>query len=339
VRAGALLALAGCVLGCAQQPDLTLHPDKPAVTYRPLTHPFRDADRLVVDPDSEAARYERAAGADWLQPIAGQPQARWINSPQDVDTLPALLQAARAQQALPVLVAYWIPDRGCSEHKQGAPTAAAYRDWIGAMISRLGSTRAVVVLEPDALPADCFDAGRARLMAETVRRLEAAGHSVYIDAGHAAWKSTGDTAERLLEAGIGDAEGFAVNVSNRQTTAASVAWGRELSDLVGHRPFVVDVSRNGVGPPPKRKGSDEEWCNPAHQALGPPPTTRTGLAGVDALLWIKRPGESDGKCGGERSYFFSARQAQLLIEHSPRVTAAARQAAAAATAPPSDGRP
>ena len=338
VRVGALVALAGCLLGCAQQPDLTLHPDRPAVTYRPLTHPFRDA-RLAVDPDSEAARYERANGADWLQPIAGQPQARWINSPQDLDTLPELLQAAGAQGALPVLVAYWIPDRGCSHHKQGAPSAAAYRDWIGSMIRRLGSTRAVVVLEPDGLPADCFDAGRARLMAETVRRLETAGQSVYIDAGHAAWKSTGDTAERLLAAGIADAEGFAVNVSNRQTTAASVAWGRELSDLVGHRPFVVDVSRNGIGPPPDRKDSDQEWCNPAHQALGAPPTTSPGLPGVDALLWIKRPGESDGKCGGETSYFFSARQAQLLIENSPHVTPAGRQQAAAATAPPSDGRP
>ena len=171
---------------------------------------------------------------------------------------------------MPVLVAYWIPDRGCSDHKQGAPTAAAYRVWIGSLVARLGPTRAVVVLEPDALPADCFDAGRARLMAETVRRLSAAGQSVYLDAGHAAWKSTGDTAERLLAAGIDDAEGFAVNVSNRQTTAVSAAWGRELSDLVGHRPFVVDVSRNGIGPPPDRKDRDGEWCNPAHQALGDP---------------------------------------------------------------------
>jgi len=102
---------------------------------------------------------------------------------------------------------------------------------------------------------------------------------------------------------------------------------------------VVDVSRNGIGPPPDRRDSDEEWCNPAHQALGAPPTTSPGLPGVDALLWIKRPGESDGKCGGETSYFFSARQAQLLIENSPHVTPAARQQAAAATAPPSDGRP
>ena len=338
VRAAALAALAGCLLGCAQQPDRTLHPDRPAVTYRPLTHPFQGA-TLAVDPDSEAARYERANGAGWLQPIAGQPQARWINSPQDLDTLPELLQAARAQRAVPVLVAYWIPDRGCSQHKQGAPTPAAYRGWIRSLVARLGSIRAVIILEPDAVPADCFDSGRARLMAETVRRLSAAGQSVYLDAGHAAWKSTGDTAERLLAAGIADAEGFAVNVSNRQTTAASAAWGRELSDLVGHRPFVVDVSRNGIGPPPDQKDRDDEWCNPAHQALGVAPTTRTGMRGVDALLWIKRPGESDGKCGGETSYFFSPRQARELIENSPNVAPAARRAAAGAAAPPSDGRP
>jgi endoglucanase len=338
VRAWVLAALAGLLLGCAQHPDTTLHPDRPAVTYRPLTHPFRDA-RLAVDPGSEAARYERANGAGWLEPIAGQPQAHWINSPQDVAALPELLRAARAQRAVPVLVAYWIPNRGCSKHKQGAPTAAAYREWIGSLIARLGPTRAVIVLEPDALSSDCFDAGRARLMAEAVRRLSAAGEAVYIDAGHPAWKSTGETAERLLGAGIADAEGFAVNVSNRQTTKVSVAWGRELSDLVGHRPFVVDVSRNGIGPPPRVKGRDDEWCNPAHQALGAPPTTRPGLPGVDALLWIKRPGESDGICGGETSYFFSPRQARLLIENSPEVDPAARRAAAAADAPPSDGRP
>ena len=99
-----------------------------------------------------------------------------------------------------------------------------------------------------------------------MRQLSAAGQSVYIDAGHARWKSTGETAERLLAAGIADAEGFAVNVSNRQTTAASIAWGRELSDLVGHRPFVVDVSRNGIGPPPDGPGGAAQWCNPTHQA-------------------------------------------------------------------------
>jgi endoglucanase len=290
-------ALAGA---CTSTPDTTLHPDPPAVTYRALTHPFRDA-TLVVDPDSEAARYERANGAGWLAPIADQPQAHWVNSPQDLDSLPVLLAAAGDQHALPVLVAYWVPNRGCTNHKQGAPTAAAYQAWIRSMIARLGATRAVVIMEPDAVSADCFDATRGEALAQAVRQLSTAGQSVYIDAGHPRWKSTGETAERLLASGIADAEGFAVNVSNRQTNAASIAWGRELSDLVGKRPFVVDVSRNGIGPPPDGPGGAAQWCNPTQQALGPPPTTRTDTPGVDAFLWIKRPGESDGKCGGEVS--------------------------------------
>jgi endoglucanase len=333
VRAAVLAVLAATVLGCAQQPDRTLHPDPPAVTYRPLTHPFRDA-RLAVDPDSEAARYERANGAGWLAPIADQPQAHWVNSPQDLDTLPVLLGAARDQHALPVLVAYWVPNRGCTNNKQGAPTPAAYQAWIRSMIARLGATRAVVILEPDAVSADCFDAARGKVLAQAVRQLSAAGQSVYIDAGHPRWKSTGQTAERLLESGIADAEGFAVNVSNRQTTATDIAWGRELSDLVGKRPFVIDVSRNGIGPPPDGPGGAAQWCNPAHQGLGVAPTTHTGVPGVDALLWIKRPGESDGKCGGEASYFFSPRQARQLIVNGPEVAPAARQAARSASAPP-----
>jgi endoglucanase len=115
-------------------------------------------------------------------------------------------------------------------------------------------------------------------------------------------------AARLLAAGISRAEGFAVNVANRQRTEDSYRWALELSDLVGGREFVIDTSRNGLGPPP---GND--WCNPRRQALGEPPTTRVHRPGLAALLWIKHPGESDGVCGGESAYGFSLRQARALI--------------------------
>ena len=52
-----------------------------------------------------------------------------------------------------------------------------------------------------------------------------------------------------------------------------------------------DTSRNGLG-------STSEWCNPHGQALGVAPTTNTGHPLVDAFLWIKQPGESDGTCQG-----------------------------------------
>jgi endoglucanase len=331
-----IVALAGA---CTNTPDTTLRPDRPTVTYAPLQHPFRGA-RLFVDDQTAGARWQRDQGADWLDPITTQPQARWLNGPQDLAKLPALAARARRQRALPVLVAYYLPNRGCSSSSdQGAPTSRDYRRWIDRLVGHLGSTRAAIVVEPDAVAADCFDARRAILLKHTVRRLAGAGQYVYLDAGHARWRSTGEMAQRLLRAGIQYAQGFSVNVANRQTTKQSYRWGRELSDLLGDREFVIDTSRNGLGPPPDDPDRDDEWCNPQHQGLGQAPTTRTSLPGLAALLWIKLPGESDGICGGETTYLFSPVQAQRLIVNSPFVPAEARRLAAAAEVPPAtDGR-
>jgi endoglucanase len=237
-----------------------------------------------------------------------------------------------------VLIAYYLPNRGCSSSGQGAPTSRDYRRWIDRLVDHLGSTRAAIVVEPDAVAADCFDTRRAILLKHSVKRLASAGQYVYLDAGHARWRSTGEMAERLLSAGIQHAQGFSVNVANRQTTRQSVRWGRELSDLLGHREFVVDTSRNGLGPPPDDRDRDDEWCNPRRQALGQAPTTRTSMPGLAALLWIKLPGESDGICGGETTYLFSPTQARRLTVNSPFVPAKGRQLAAAAdVSPTTDG--
>lgn len=37
-------------------------------------------------------------------------------------------------------------------------------------------------------------------------------------------------------------------------------------------------------------------CNPPGRGLGVRPTTTTNQALVDAYLWVKTPGESDGEC-------------------------------------------
>jgi endoglucanase len=269
--------------------------------------------------------------AQWLNPITTTPQAHWLTSPEALDELPTLVRAARPQRAVLVLVAYYIPDRDCTHHSDGAPSPQAYAQWIDTLIARLGTARAVIIVEPDAIPADCFDAARATTLANAVGRLVDAGQYVYLDAGHSRWRSTGETAERLLSAGINHAEGFSVNVANRQTTQDAHRWGQKLADLVGNREFVIDTSRNGLGPPPDDPARDDEWCNPDRQALGERPTTTPNLPGVAALLWIKRPGESDGQCGGETTDLFSPRQARNLIVNATWVPPEVR--AAAATAP------
>lgn len=63
--------------------------------------------------------------------------------------------------------------------------------------------------------------------------------------------------------------------------------------------FMIDTSRNGRGPwaPPAGVYPDaQDWCNPTGRGAGLRPTPDTGNALVDAYLWVKIPGESDGEC-------------------------------------------
>ena len=63
--------------------------------------------------------------------------------------------------------------------------------------------------------------------------------------------------------------------------------------------FVVDTSRNGFGPWQPTAGAypdAQDWCKPPGRGLGLRPTANTGLPLLDAYLWVKTPGESDGEC-------------------------------------------
>jgi endoglucanase len=75
----------------------------------------------------------------------------------------------------------------------------------------------------------------------------------------------------------------------------SYTWGPQATI-----PFVIDTSRNGVGdwsaPADHPAGDPQVWCDPPNRALGLRPTLNTGKPLVDAYLWIKLPGESDGQC-------------------------------------------
>jgi len=65
----------------------------------------------------------------------------------------------------------------------------------------------------------------------------------------------------------------------------------------GLKRFVIDSSRNGQGPwTPPAYPDQQDWCNPPDRGLGVRPTAATGNALLDAYLWVKIPGESDGEC-------------------------------------------
>jgi endoglucanase len=98
---------------------------------------------------------------------------------------------------------------------------------------------------------------------------------------------------RLLKAGgVDDAHGFALNTSNYRGMDELLPFAKKLSELLGGAHYVIDTSRNGAGP------VGVEWCNPPDRRLGLAPTTDTPAPEIDAYLWLKRPGESDGACNG-----------------------------------------
>ena len=302
-------AICGVVGGCAASgielggADLTFQ-QSAAQTAPPagVGNPFLNA-TLYVDPDGPAAAQARAwrttrpLDAAQLDKIASTSQAEWIGGWTTEADLRARTRKIRAAGALPVYVFYNIPGRDCGQFSAGgADSERTYADWIESMVRALDAGPAVVVLEPDAVAqVDCLTpAGRATryaMLSAAVASLSGRGVVVYLDGGHSNWHSAAEMATRLTAAGIAGARGFSLNVSNYNTTERELAFGRDLGTRLG-KSFVIDTSRNGLGP----QGS--MWCNPSGRALGERFTTQTGEPRADALLWIKRPGESDGTCNG-----------------------------------------
>ncbi|MEV5177482.1 glycoside hydrolase family 6 protein [Streptomyces flaveolus] len=282
-----------------------------ALALAPSAHaadPTTMTSGFYVDPDSSAKRWVAANPGDGRAPainasIANTPMARWFGSWSGTigTATGAYVGAADYSDKLPVLVAYNIYNRDyCGGHSAGgAASPSAYANWIAQFAGGIAGRPAVVILEPDSLgdyncmtqaQIDEREAMLTNALAQFSR--QAPNTWVYMDAGNPGWVSPATMAQRLHEAGLRQAHGFSLNVSNYFTTAENTAFGNavnsELSARYGYtKPFVVDTSRNG-------NGSNGQWCNPASRRIGTP--TRTG-GGAEMLLWIKTPGESDGNCG------------------------------------------
>lgn len=264
-------------------------------------NPFADAP-VLVDPDTQAARAAAAAtGEDrrLLRRLADTPTATWL-TPEAVgvsrveERAREIAVRAREADAVALLVLYGIPDRDCSgQESAGGISAAEYRDWVAAVADGVrGIGRTAVVLEPDAL-ADldaCPDpTGRTTLLADAVDLLVDADVTTYLDAGHSGWVDPREMAGRLEDAGVGRARGFATNVAFYADDVVERAYAGAVADSLGGGHYVIDTGRNG-------SGADGQWCNPTGRSLGRPPGPGDGR--LDAWLWVKPPGESDGECGG-----------------------------------------
>lgn len=325
------------------------------------------------------------ADAMLIKTMIQTPQAVWFTkgTPKRVlQDVRNTVQRAADKGTVPVLVAYNIPFRDCAQFSAGGATSKAeYKAWIDGFAAGIGNSQAVVLLEPDGLgiipwynpfanrdtwvtnpnyewcqPAEANSstaaAERFEMLNYAIDKLKAnPGTSVYLDGTHSGWLGAGDAADRLIQAGVGDADGFFLNVSNYRLNSHLEKYGMWVSKCIafasnpaswgnGHsewcasqyfpanpndfstwgltdqwytdnvesqtwwysesvlKHFVIDTSRNGQGPwtPTTSYPDAQDWCNPPDRGLGVRPTADTGIALLDAYLWIKIPGESDGEC-------------------------------------------
>lgn len=256
---------------------------------------------FYVDPNSAAMRASRAnPDSPELAYIANTPQAYWIDNLVPAAAVTKYLTGAWAAGAMPMLAIYSLPHRDCGSFASGGfGSGDAYRQWIDGVSAQLGGGPVTIVLEPDALDmADCLSGDQRQERFDLIRYAVDAltrdpAAAVYIDAGHSRWLPAEEIANRLNQVGIDRARGFSLNTSNFLSTDEEIGYGEAVSGMTGGKPYVIDTSRNGAGP------ADGElyWCNPSGRALGVQPTTATGNGHIDAFLWVKRPGDSDGSCG------------------------------------------
>lgn len=117
---------------------------------------------------------------------------------------------------------------------------------------------------------------------------------------------------------------FPATQSDFSTWGLTTQWyAQNMGNAVASTHFVVDTSRNGDGPNNMTRYASApfsqpssvisalaggNWCNPPASGLGLKPTSTTGVPLLDAYLWVKTPGQSDGQCdaaGGVRAWDYS----------------------------------
>lgn len=260
---------------------------------------------FYVNPNSKGMRAAQGNSDPLLAAVVNTPTAYWMDHLSTPAVDAKYIATAQAAGTMPLLALYGIPNRDCGSFAAGGfGSGDSYRAWIDGVAAAIGGGPAAVILEPDALAmADCLSPGQQqerfdliRYAVDTLTRNPAT--AVYVDAGHSRWVAADVMADRLNQVGIAKARGFSLNTANFFTTQESMGYGGAVSGMTGGKPYVIDTSRNGAGPV---EGDPLYWCNPSGRALGVRPTTDTGNPSVDAFLWVKRPGESDGSCRGAAS--------------------------------------
>ncbi|QYC39793.1 Serine/threonine-protein kinase AfsK [Nonomuraea coxensis DSM 45129] len=291
---------------------------RPVAFYSPEEpNAARQADLWKKDRPQDAALMEK---------LAKVPHAIRLGSPEVRAKVADAVANAAGMGGVPVFLVNYLP--GTDECRPATPAElAAYQSWIKGIAGQIGSSPAVVVLEPGSLTKllgtkNCDPQGspdqRYAALREAAGALKANPRTaVYLDGAQDLYPGTEIMAERLVKAGVDKTDGFFLNAASYQRTEKAVGYGKQLSACIALRRagrsgcpldaavdratlphFVVDTARNGRGSwaPVKHYADPQTWCNPPGKGVGDRPTTETGEELADAYLWIARPGTSSGHC-------------------------------------------
>jgi len=149
----------------------------------------------------------------------------------------------------------------------------------------------------------------------------------YLDIAHGGWLGWDNNLQKIMPifqevlnnaGGPGVIRGFASNTANYQSLGSMSSsadpcnlksqYNFAIDEIhymnlfdqkaqqhgMGSMYYITDTSRNGVS---NERGNCSNWCNIKGAGLGMRPSTEVSSLGfnkLDAVTWIKTPGESDG---------------------------------------------
>ncbi|CUA73074.1 hypothetical protein RSOLAG22IIIB_10523 [Rhizoctonia solani] len=246
----------------------------------------------------------------------------------------AAIQKKTGKKQIVQLVIYNLPDRDCSSKASAgllsltssATGETPYQKLLQsakAQIEKYPDVAVALILEPDSIGDlvasndvfKCKNSAQAhkRLLSLAIATLQLPNVNIYLDGANAGWlgwpENLAPTAALLAEI-LKDARtynanatvrGLATNVSNYNGLGNQKAAGKDelkyINDLAPHLKkvgfptnFIVDQGRSGNQ---NASRGDDGWCNFKYAGFGLRPAVTTHPF-IDAVVWVKPGGESDG---------------------------------------------
>eukprot|EP00833_Pecoramyces_ruminatium_P017942 jgi/Orpsp1_1/1191974/evm.model.d7180000089761.1 len=260
--------------------------------------------------------------------IQNTPTAIWLSWDEAPETVSWHLTQAGDETV--VFVLYWIPTRDCnsSASQGGAQTMDEYYEYVQRILKGFEEhpeSKIVLVIEPDTLGNMITSQSNSRCKNVHNLHKKAIAYALntlgsldnvqaYIDAAHGRWlgsyiDETAATIKEIIEmAPEGKLRGLSTNVSNYQSTEDEYNYHKKLYiklETIGvHKmKFIVDTARNGVDVAESLELTGT-WCNVVGTGFGERPRGTPdpiNMPLLDAFMWIKPGGDSDGSSTGDHA--------------------------------------